>query len=43
MNRVDHDLCAGTSTTGVLYEELPLLSPDGRRADGLHWVRIALA
>jgi 6-oxo-cyclohex-1-ene-carbonyl-CoA hydrolase len=42
MNFIDHDLFEGPRKTGVLYEELPLLSPEGRRAEGLHWVRVAL-
>jgi len=42
MNFIDHDLRESPEKTGVLYEELPLLSPDGRAADGLHWVRVAL-
>ncbi|NOT29582.1 MAG: 6-oxocyclohex-1-ene-1-carbonyl-CoA hydratase [Planctomycetes bacterium] len=42
MKFIDHELCEGTSKTGVLYEEIPLQAPDGQRADGLHWVRIAL-
>jgi len=42
MSFIDHDLCASTSAAGVLYDELPLLGPGGQRAEGLHWVRLAL-
>jgi 6-oxo-cyclohex-1-ene-carbonyl-CoA hydrolase len=42
MELIDHDLCGSASRPGIVYEELPLLSPAGQRADGLHWVRIAL-
>jgi 6-oxo-cyclohex-1-ene-carbonyl-CoA hydrolase len=37
-----HDLVEDGSRSGVVYEELPLVSPDGQRAAGLHSVRIAL-
>jgi 6-oxo-cyclohex-1-ene-carbonyl-CoA hydrolase len=42
MKFMNHDLVESASKPGVLYEELPLVAPDGVRAEGLHWVRIAL-
>jgi len=38
----DHDLCAPTEHSGVLYEKKPLRSPKGETVEGLHTVWISL-
>jgi 6-oxo-cyclohex-1-ene-carbonyl-CoA hydrolase len=38
----DHDLAPGAEHAGVLYERVPLRSPDGDAVEGLHVVRITL-
>jgi 6-oxo-cyclohex-1-ene-carbonyl-CoA hydrolase len=38
----DHDLVPPRQTTGVRYDETPLVSPDGTPVPGLHVVRITL-
>ncbi|HET9271719.1 MAG TPA: enoyl-CoA hydratase-related protein, partial [Vicinamibacterales bacterium] len=38
----DHDLVPPRQTTGVRYDETPLVSPDGAPVPGLHVVRITL-
>jgi 6-oxocyclohex-1-ene-carbonyl-CoA hydrolase len=38
----DHDLTPESARPGVLYDEQPLLDPEGKPAAGLHTVRITL-
>ena len=38
----DHDLTPEAGRPGVLYEERPLIGPDGSPAPGLHTVRLTL-
>jgi 6-oxo-cyclohex-1-ene-carbonyl-CoA hydrolase len=42
MDFKNHDLDLPEATPGLLYEEIPLLDPDGRLVPGLHVVRITL-
>ena len=42
MELKNHELTAEASHAGVLYEEHPLLDPEGSKVDGLHTVRITL-
>jgi 6-oxo-cyclohex-1-ene-carbonyl-CoA hydrolase len=42
MQLKDHELAARADTPGILYEEIPFDDPEGRRAEGLHAVRITL-
>jgi len=38
----DHNLTGAAETAGLRYEELPLVSPEGKAIPGLHTVRITL-
>lgn len=42
MELKDHDLTPSSDRAGVLYEEMPLETPEGKTVEGLHSVRITL-
>ncbi|MBI5364173.1 MAG: 6-oxocyclohex-1-ene-1-carbonyl-CoA hydratase [Planctomycetes bacterium] len=39
---MNHDLAPAANVPGILYEEFPVVGPNGERAEGLHQVRITL-